>query len=142
MKSILVALVLSLVGIQSSAAAQSISVAGSLDAGGSSDRGAAVFAKCKSCHQIGPDAKNSVGPVLNGVVGRKAGTYSGYNYSPATRNSGLVWDSQTLTRYLHAPREVVPGTRMAFAGLNKDHEVADLIAYLKQFNTDGTQVAK
>jgi cytochrome c len=115
------------------AAMVSPAAAQSLPGSGNAEKGAVVFAKCKSCHQIGPDAKNSVGPVLNGVVGRKAGTYPGYNYSPATKNSGLVWDSSILARYLRTPREVVPGTRMAFVGLTKDHEIADVIAYLKQF---------
>ena len=103
------------------------------------DAGAAVFAKCKSCHQLGPDAQNSVGPVLNGVVSRKAGTYPGYGYSPATRNSGLVWDPQTLAKYLRSPRDLVPGTRMAFAGLKKDRELDDVIAYLAQFDADGSR---
>jgi cytochrome c len=107
---------------------------------GRPDVGANVFKKCMACHQLGPDARNSVGPVLNGVVGRPAGTYPGYTYSSATRNSGLVWDEQTLARYLHAPRETVPGTRMAFAGLNKNQEIADVIAHLKQFDAEGNRI--
>ena len=109
------------------------------DATGHADAGAIVFKKCMACHQIGEDARNGVGPVLNGVVGRPAGTYPGYNYSPATRKSGLVWDEPTLARYLRSPRALVPGTRMAFAGLTKDREVADIIAYLQQFGADGKQ---
>jgi cytochrome c len=105
----------------------------------SRDAGAAVFKKCMACHQVGQDARNGIGPVLNGVVGRPAGTYPGYNYSPATKNSGLVWDESTLTRYLHAPRQVVPGTRMAFAGLTKDREIIDVITYLRQFDAEGKQ---
>jgi cytochrome c2 len=72
-------------------------------------------------------------------VNRKAGTYPGYGYSPATRNSGLVWDPQTLAKYLRSPRDLVPGTRMAFAGLKKDRELTDVIAYLAQFDADGSQ---
>jgi cytochrome c len=106
---------------------------------GHPDAGAIVFKKCKACHQIGEDARNGVGPVLNGVVGRPAGTYPEYNYSPATKKSGLVWDEQTLTRYLRSPRTVVPGTRMTFAGLTKDRDIADIIAYLRQFGADGKQ---
>lgn len=102
--------------------------------------GAVVFRKCMACHQVGPDARNSVGPILNGTIGRPAGTHPGYNYSPATRNSGLVWDEQTLTRYLRAPRELVPGTRMAFAGLKDDRDIADVIAYLKQFDEEGRTI--
>jgi cytochrome c len=71
--------------------------------------------------------------VLNGVVGRPAGRYPGYNYSSANKSSGLVWDEPTLSRYLRAPAEVVPGTKMVFFGLKKDQEISDVIAYLKQF---------
>ena len=71
--------------------------------------GEKVFAKCKVCHQIGPEAKNSVGPVLTGVVGRPAGTYPGYNYSEANKGSGLTWDEATLQVYLKNPKAKVPG---------------------------------
>jgi cytochrome c len=77
--------------------------------------------------------------VLNGVVGRPAGQYPNYSYSSANKASGLVWDEPTLARYLHAPAQVVPGTKMAFAGLTKAQEVSDVIAYLKQFAADGKQ---
>ena len=93
-----------------------------------------------ACHQVGPSGRNGVGPVLNGTVGRVAGTHPGYNYSSATRNSGLVWDERTLTRYRRAPRELVPGTKMAFAGLKDDRDIADVIAYLKQFDEEGQKV--
>lgn len=101
--------------------------------------GAKIFKKCMACHMAGPDAENSVGPALNGIIGRKAGTYPDYNYSSAIRDSGLVWDEPTLTAYLRAPRKVVPGTRMTFAGLKKDKDIADVIAFLKQFDANGTQ---
>jgi cytochrome c len=104
---------------------------------GHSDAGAIVFKKCMACHQVGDRAQNGIGPVLNGIEDRPAGTYPGYNYSAATKSSGLIWDDQTLARYLRAPRAVIPGTRMAFAGLSKDHEILDVIAYLKQFAEDG-----
>jgi cytochrome c len=104
---------------------------------GNAEAGALVFRKCMACHKVGSDAKNGVGPVLNGVVGRLAGAFPDYSYSPANKNSGLTWDEATLTAYLRAPRKLVPGTKMTFAGLNKDHEIADVIAYLKQFNTQG-----
>jgi cytochrome c len=103
---------------------------------GRSDAGAIVFKKCMVCHQVGPNARNSVGPVLNGVVGRSAGTYPGYKYSRAMKNSGLVWDEETLMRYLHAPRKLVPGTKMSFVGLKKNQEAADVIAYLKQHGAE------
>ena len=102
--------------------------------------GAAVFKRCMACHKVGPDAKNSVGPVLNGIIGRTAGTFPGYSYSSANKNSGLVWEEPTLTAYLRAPRKVVPGTKMTFAGLKKGTDIADVIAYLKQFDTRGEKV--
>lgn len=108
---------------------------------GNAEAGAVVFKRCMACHQVGPDAKNGVGPVLNGVVGRAAGTYPDYNYSAANKDSGLTWDEPTLTTYLHAPRKLVPGTKMTFAGLSKDQEIADVIAYLKQFNAQGQKVS-
>jgi cytochrome c len=101
------------------------------------DAGATVFKKCMPCHQVGQDARNGIGPVLNGVVGRPAGQYPDCSYSVANKASGLVWDEQTLARYLRAPGEVVPGTKMIFFGLKKDREVADVIAYLKRFDSHG-----
>ena len=100
---------------------------------GHREAGAIVFKKCMACHQVGEGARNGIGPVLNGVVGRPVGTYPGYNYSAATKNAGLVWDEPTLARYLRAPRSLIPGTRMAFPGLTKDQEAMDVIAYLQQF---------
>ena len=99
--------------------------------------GEKVFLKCKACHQIGEGAKDAVGPVLNGVVGRKAGTYPDYSYSDANKNSGLTWDETTLTEYLKNPRAKVPGTKMIFPGLPKDEDISNVIAYLKQFGPDG-----
>jgi cytochrome c len=90
-----------------------------------------------ACHQLGENARNGVGPALNGVIGRPAGTYPGYNYSAATRKSGLVWDEPTLARYLRSPRGVISGTRMAFGGLAKDREIKDVIAYIEQFDAKG-----
>jgi cytochrome c len=99
--------------------------------------GEQVFKKCKVCHQIGEGAKNLVGPVLNGVVGRKAGTIEGYSYSDANKNSGLTWDEATLKVYLKNPREKVPGTKMTFPGLTSETDIDNVIAYLKQFGPDG-----
>jgi cytochrome c len=107
---------------------------------GDSGSGALVFKKCMACHQVGPNAKNGIAPVLNGVVGRPAGQYPEYNYSSANKKSGLTWDEPTLARYLRAPSNVVPGTKMIFAGLKKEQEISDVIAYLKQFAPDGKQV--
>ncbi len=102
--------------------------------------GETVFKKCKVCHQIGEDAHNMVGPVLNGIVGRPAGTYPGYNYSEANKNSGITWDEATLTVYLHDPRAKVPGTKMAFPGLSRDEDIKNVIAYLKTFDKDGKKL--
>src|SRR4051812_21086316 len=78
--------------------------------------GEKAFVVCRACHQIGPNAKNMVGPSLNGIVGRHAGTYPGFSYSAANKNSNLTWDEATLTPYLENPQKVVPGTKMAFPG--------------------------
>jgi cytochrome c len=114
--------------------------ANAVSAAGDTAAGEAAFKVCKVCHQIGEGAKNFVGPELNGVVGRKAGSVPGYHYSDANKNSGITWDEATLTKYLHNPREVVPGTKMAFPGLPSDDDVANVIAYLKQFGPDGKKM--
>ncbi len=95
--------------------------------------GEKVFLKCKVCHQIGDGAKNNVGPVLTGIVGRAAGTFPGYTYSDANKNSGLTWDEDTLTVYLKNPRAKIPGTKMTFPGLTSDDDIRNVIAYLKTF---------
>lgn len=103
--------------------------------------GEAVFGKCKACHVVGPDAKNRVGPILNGIVGRTAGTVKGYNYSKPMKEAGtggLVWDEANLTEYLRDPRKFLKGTKMAFAGLKKDDDLANIIAYLDTFTADGS----
>jgi cytochrome c len=101
-------------------------------ADGDPSAGAKVFAQCSACHTVGAGAQNSVGPVLNGVVGRAAGTSPGYRYSSAMRKSGLTWDEAVLKEYLRGPDKVVPGTKMAFAGIASDADLANVIAYLKQ----------
>jgi cytochrome c len=99
--------------------------------------GKQVFKKCHACHNVGEGVRNAVGPVLNGVVGRKAGTYEGYNYSDANKSSGITWDAATLDTYLKEPKAEVPGTKMAFPGLSSDKDRADVIAYLSTFGPDG-----
>jgi cytochrome c len=99
--------------------------------------GEKVFVACKACHQIGENARNSVGPVLSGVIGRKAGTYPDYNYSDANKNSGITWDEATFREYIKDPRGKVPGTKMTYPGLKDDAKIDDLIAFLKQFGPDG-----
>ena len=95
------------------------------------------FMVCSACHQIGPDAKNAVGPVLNGVVGRKAGTYPGYSYSSANKDSGITWTAEELEKYLANPQKVVPGTKMIFPGIKNPQMVKDVIASLEQYGADG-----
>jgi cytochrome c len=95
------------------------------------------FLVCRACHQIGPGAVNAVGPVLNGVVGRKAGTYPGFEYSDANKGSGIVWTPEELDKYLTSPQTVVPHTKMLFPGLPDAQKRKDVIAFLEQFGPDG-----
>ena len=99
--------------------------------------GEKVFAQCRACHQVGETAKNGVGPVLNGLFGRKSGTVEGYNYTEANKNSGIVWDDATFADYIKDPRAKIPGTKMVYAGLKDEARIKDLTAYLKQFDTGG-----
>ena len=99
--------------------------------------GEKVFVVCKACHQIGEGAKNVVGPVLNGVIGRKAGTVPGYAYSAANKNSGITWDEPTFREYIKDPKAKIPGTKMVYAGLKDEKKASDLFAFLKQFDADG-----
>lgn len=101
------------------------------------EKGQNAFKKCLPCHRIGPDAKNLVGPELNGLDGRKAGTVPNFNYSDANKNSGIVWNEETFKEYIKDPRAKVPGTKMTFAGIKNDQEINDLWAYLKQFDAQG-----
>ncbi|MFO1143613.1 MAG: cytochrome c family protein [Amaricoccus sp.] len=99
--------------------------------------GAKVFKRCAACHQVGPDAKNRVGPTLSGVIGRTAGTAAGFSYSDAmvaAGENGLVWDEETLSAYLADPKSVVKGNKMAFVGLKSEEDRAAVIAYLEAEN--------
>ena len=102
-------------------------------ADGDAAKGEKVFRKCKACH-VADAQKNRVGPYLLGVVGRKAASVEGYHYSPAMTAEGakgVVWDEKTLDTYLDNPKAMVPGTKMTFAGLHKEQDRQDVIAYLK-----------
>jgi cytochrome c len=104
---------------------------------GDAERGESVFAKCKSCHQIGQGAKDRVGPHLNGIFGRRAGEHEGFNYSPDMRmmgGDGLTWELKTLDAYLENPKALVSRTRMNFRGLKEAQDRADILAYLRLFS--------
>lgn len=99
--------------------------------------GEKVFAVCRPCHQVGETAKNVVGPVLNGLFGRKSGSVEGYNYSEANKNSGITWNEAVFAEYIRDPRAKIPGTKMVYAGLKDEKRTQDLIAFLKQFDASG-----
>lgn len=95
------------------------------------EAGKSVFGKCKACHQTGPGAKNAVGPHLDDVFGRKAGSLTDFKYSDALKNSGLTWDEASLHEWLKDPKKKVPGNKMVFMGLKDDADIDNLIAFLK-----------
>jgi cytochrome c len=118
-------LAVSLIGLTADAMAQDVAA------------GEKSFNKCRACHQVGETAKNTVGPILNGLFGRKSGTIAGYNYSEANKNSGLTWDDAVFSDYIKDPKGKIPGTKMSFSGIKNEQEIKDLTAFLKQFSTDG-----
>ena len=97
---------------------------------GDAAKGEKVFRRCKACHYMDKE-KNKTGPHLVDVIGRAAGAVEGYNYSRAMSGSGLVWNEATIARFLTKPKKYLKGTKMAFAGLRKESDIADVIAYLK-----------
>jgi cytochrome c len=97
------------------------------------------FAVCRACHQIGDTAENMLGPQLNGLDGRKAASVADYPYSEAMKNSGITWNEATFKQYIKDPQAMVKGTKMPFAGLKDEKKVADLWAYLSQFDADGAK---
>jgi cytochrome c len=92
--------------------------------------GQAVFSRCMACHTDKKGAPNGVGPNLFGVVGRKAGTVADFSFSSALKNSNIVWTNQKLDAWIENPMKMMPGTRMAFAGIADPKQRADLVAYL------------
>ena len=100
------------------------------------ENGKEVFKGCRARHQVGGGAKNGIGPMLNGIIGRKAGTVSGFNYSDVNKQAGekgLVWSEEKMLEYLKDPAAFMPGNKMTFAGVRDEADRRDLIAYLKQF---------
>jgi cytochrome c len=99
--------------------------------------GESSFKKCAVCHSIGDGATNKIGPELNGLDGRKAGTVANFSYSDANKNSGITWDESSFQEYIKDPGAKIPGTKMIFAGIKNDKEIADLWSYMKQFDPGG-----
>ncbi len=97
------------------------------------------FRKCLPCHAVGEDARHKIGPVMNGLEGRKSGTIAGYNYSEANKKAEIIWSEASFKDYIQNPMARVPGTKMAFAGIKNEKEIGDLWAYLKQFKADGSK---
>jgi cytochrome c len=99
-------------------------------ADGDAEKGKKVYNKCKACHTLA-EGKNKVGPSLFGVMGQPAARLQGFKYSKALKESGLTWDEETMEKYLTKPKALVPGTRMTFAGLKKEADIDNVIAYIK-----------
>ncbi len=120
-----------------STAAMLLALSAPVFAEGDAEKGEKVFKKCKACHEVGDDAKNKVGPTLNGIVGSAAGANSDFKYSDALTTmagEGLVWDEESMAAFLTKPKDFMKGTKMSFAGLRKEEDIADVIAYLSTFN--------
>lgn len=105
---------------------------------GDAEAGAKVFRKCQACHAVGEDAKNKVGPILNGIVDRQVATVPDFDYSDALLEmTDNTWTPEALAAFLEKPRDYAPGTKMTFAGLRKEEERANVIAYLATFPGEG-----
>lgn len=110
---------------------------------GDHEKGEVVFKKCKSCHEVGEGAKNRVGPQLNGLFGRTAGTVPDVKYSNnmiRMGNDGLIWTEQTLDAYLENPKALVSRTRMSFRGLKDADDRANLLAYLRIYSDNPADI--
>ena len=101
------------------------------------EAGQTSFKKCQVCHDVGEAAKNKIGPILNGLDGRKSGSVEGYSYSDANKNSGITWSETIFKEYINDPRAKIPDTKMVFPGIKNEKEAGDLWAYLKQFDQNG-----
>lgn len=131
------------------AAALALTIAGALPAFaqefGDPEKGAEVFKKCRSCHQVGEGAKDRVGPHLNGIFGRRAGAHEGFKYSKDMLKQGadgLTWELETLDAYLENPKALISKTRMNFRGLNDAEDRADILAFLRQFSDNPQNIVE
>lgn len=118
------------------AAALTVALAAPAFAEGDAEAGEKVFKKCKACHAVGEGAKNKVGPELNGIVGSAAGQKEDFKYSDSLLElaaGGMTWDDETLSAYLADPKAVIPKGKMSFAGLRKEDDIANVIAYMATF---------
>ncbi|WP_350333068.1 c-type cytochrome [Coralliovum pocilloporae] len=115
----------------------------SAQAEGDAANGEKLFKRCAACHTIGEGAKNRVGPQLNGIVGRQIAAVDGFKYSKAFKakkeaEPDFVWSVENLDGFLTKPKKFIKRTKMSFPGLKKEAQRADMIAYLKTFNADGS----
>ncbi len=101
------------------------------------DAGKKIFRKCAACHSVGPGAKNKVGPQLNGLSGRAAGSAESFKYSKAMKNSGITWDQETFLEFIASPKKKIPGTKMVFPGIKDEIDRENLFAYVEQFDAEG-----
>ena len=122
-----------------------LSLAGMASAEGDVEKGKKVFKRCANCHKVGEGAKHKIGPLLNDLIGRKAGTAEGFTkYSKAlvaAGAGGLVWSEEKLAEFIAKPRKLVPKNKMSFPGLRKPEQIADVIAYLKTFSKAKAEAA-
>ena len=123
------------------AAATAIAALAPAAKAGDAAAGEKVFKKCAACHAVGEGAKNKVGPELNDIFGRVAGSLEGFKYSNAMKESGITWDAETLTAYLKDPKGYIPKNKMSFAGLKKDEDIDNVLAYLMTFSADAGKEA-
>lgn len=102
---------------------------------GDPEQGKRAFSQCVACHSADP-GQNRVGPSLHDIMGKQAASVEGFDYSPAMAEAGLTWDDETMAKFLENPRGLVPGTKMAFAGIRDEARIANLIAYLHELSAE------